>query len=248
VEIQYENAPITEALIDIRVELPSDVTLEALERIHGEVRDRYPGKKKRFYVQGKFSAGDEIGAVAKQKLMGFAFATENGKQIFQVRLDGFTFSRLRPYGNWGELRDEGRRLWEIYRSVVIPRKITRVAVRYINQIDIPFRSIDYKDYFRTTPEVSPDLPQGLSGFFMQLQFPQADFEGLLILTQTAIPPPSPNMHSVILDLDVFKEGVELGSDEEVWRLLETLRKRKNKFFEGCLTDKTRELFGQRKEY
>ena len=246
--IQYENAPITEALIDIRVELPSGVTLETLEGVHSEVKGRYPGKKKRVYVQGQFSAGDEIGAVAKQTVMGFALATENGKQIFQVRLDGFTFSRLRPYGNWGELRDEGRRLWEIYRRAVSPRKITRVAVRYINQIDIPLRAIDYKDYFRTAPEVSPVLPQGLSGFFMQLQFPQADFGGLLILTQTAIPPPSQDMNSVILDLDVFKEGVETVSDDEVWGLLETLRNRKNEFFEGCLTDKARELFGQRTEY
>ncbi|MFN0169338.1 MAG: hypothetical protein ACKV22_23190 [Bryobacteraceae bacterium] len=50
--IQYENAPITEALIDIRVELPSGVTLETLEGIHREVKDRYPGKKKRVYMQG----------------------------------------------------------------------------------------------------------------------------------------------------------------------------------------------------
>jgi uncharacterized protein (TIGR04255 family) len=248
VAIQYENAPITEALIDIRVELPSSVTLSTLEALHGEVKDRYPGKKKRVYVEGQFSAGDEIGATAKQMVMGFAFATENGKQIVQVRLDGFTFSRLRPYGNWIELRDEGRRLWEIYRGAVSPRKITRVAVRYINQIDIPLRAIDYKDYFRTTPEVSPVLPQALSGFFMRLQCPQADFGGLLILTQTAVPPISPDMNSVILDLDVFKEGVEMVSDHEVWGLLETLRNRKNEFFEGCITDKARELFGWRKEY
>jgi uncharacterized protein (TIGR04255 family) len=248
VGIQYENAPITEALIDIRVELPSGVTLKTLEALHGEVKDRYPGKKSRVYVQGRFSAGDGIGAAAKQTVMGFAYATENGKQILQVRLDGFTFSRLRPYGNWNELRDEGRRLWEIYRGAVSPLKITRVAVRYINQIDIPLRALDYKDYFRTTPEVSPDLPQDLSGFFMRLEFPQTDFGGLLILTQTAVQPPGPDMNSVILDLDVFKNGVEMVSDDEVWGLLETLRNRKNEFFEGCLTDKARELFGRKKEY
>jgi len=248
VAIQYENAPITEALIDIRVELPSGVTLKTLEAVHGEVKDRYPGKKKRVYVEGQFSAGDEIAATAKQTEMGFAFATENGKQIVQVRLDGFTFSRLRPYGNWTELRDEGRRLWEIYRGAVSPQKITRVAVRYINKIDVPLPAIDYKDYFRTTPEVSPALPQELSGFFMRLQFPQADFGGVLILTQTAVPPPSPDMNSVILDLDVFKDGLDLVSANEVWELLETLRNRKNEFFEGCLTNKARELFGWRQEY
>ena len=83
---------------------------------------------------------------------------------------------------------------------------------------------------------------------MQLQFPQVDLGGFLILTQAAVPPPSPDMNSVILDLDVFKDGVEIVSDDEVWGLLETLRNRKNEFFEGSLTDKARALFGARKEY
>ena len=142
VAIQYENAPIKEALIDIRVELPLDVALETLESVHDQVKGLYPEKKKRVHVQGQFSAGDEIGAAATQTVVGFAFSTENGKQIFQARRDGFTFSRLRPYANWNELRDEGRRLWEIYRGMARPRKITRVAVRYINQIDIPIGEID----------------------------------------------------------------------------------------------------------
>lgn len=246
--IHYENAPITEALIDIRVELPIGETgLQLLETVHDRVKHRYPGKKKRIYVTGQFSAGDEVGASASQTLMGFSFSSEDGKQVFQARRDGFTFSRLRPYGSWPELRDEARRLWDIYRGVVNPRKITRVAVRYINQIDIPFSPIEYKDYFRTTPEVSPDLPQALSAFFMQLQFPQIDFGGLLILTQTPVSPPNPATTSVILDLDVYKQ-TEMVSDTDAWGLLETLRNRKNEFFEGCITERTRALFGQKEEY
>jgi len=248
VAVQYERAPITEALIDIRVESASGPALSALESLHEEIRSQYPVKSKRVYVQGQLSAGEEVGGAATQKLMGFSFSSSDGSQIFQARMDGFTFSRLRPYGNWNELRDEARRLWRVYRTCAKAARISRVAVRYINQIDIPVPQIDYKEYFRTSPEVSPDLPQGLSGFFMQLQFPQEDIGGILVLTQTAVPPPVPSMTSVILDLDVLKENVKFRSDEEVWILLETLRDRKNKFFEGCITDKTRRLFGARKEY
>lgn len=246
--IQYERAPATEALIDIRVESPAGIALSRLERLHEQVSDRYPIKNKRLYVQGQFSAGEEVGAAATQKLIGFSFTSQDGKQIFQARMDGFTFSRLRPYGTWNELRDEAKRLWHIYRTCVNALRVSRVAVRYINQIDIPVPHIDYKEYFRTIPDVSPDLPQSLSGFFMQLQFPQEDFGGILVLTQTVVPPPAPSMISVILDLDVFKENVEFQSDEDPWALLEILRDRKNKFFEGCITDKTRALFGKRREY
>lgn len=245
--IHYENAPITEALIDIRVNLPVSATgLRLLESVHGRVRGTYPGKKRTLHVLGRFSGGDAVGASATQTQTGFAFSSEDGRQVFQARHDGFTFSRLRPYVSWRELRDEARRLWEIYREVVTPETIDRVAVRYINQIDIPLPAIEHKDYFRTTPEVSPVLPQGLSGFFMQLQFPQPDFGGLLILTQAAVPAPNPNTNSVILDIDVSKEAA-LADDEEVWGLLEVLRDKKNEFFEGCITDRTRALFGNRQE-
>ena len=230
---QYENAPITEAVIDIRVELPASVNLDDLERLHDQVSERYPAKVKR---------------TASQTQVGFAFHTADDRQICQFRMDGFSLSRLRPYGNWIELRDEARRLWAIYRTALVPGSITRVAVRYINQIDIPFAVIDYKDYFRTTPEVSPDLPQGLSGFFMQLQFPQPEFWGTVVLTQTAVAPSRPEVHSVILDINAFCEQPRVVSDDQVWLLLEDLRKAKNIFFEGSITDKARELFGAKKEY
>jgi uncharacterized protein (TIGR04255 family) len=248
VAIHYDNAPITEALIDIRVDITaSEAGLRLLEPLHERVKDRYPGRKRHSQVLGQFCWGDAVGASAKQTQTGFVFTSEDEKQVFQARCDGFTFSRLRPYGSWPELRDEARRLWDIYRATVTPETITRVAVRYINQINVQSAQIDYKDYFRTTPEVSPVLPQSLSGFFMQLQFPQPDFGGLLILTQTAVQPPDPGTNSVILDLDVSKECAMV-DDHEIWGLLETLRDRKNEFFEGCITEKTRALFGERQEY
>jgi uncharacterized protein (TIGR04255 family) len=246
--IHYENAPISEALIDIRVNFPNALSLEALEALHASIKDDYPRKEKRFYVEGQFSMGEAVGAVATRTQIGYAFSSADGKQIVQARLDGFTFSRLKPYGTWLTLRDESRRLWDIYRTLAATTKIARVAVRYVNQIDIPLKTIDYKDYFRTTPEVSPDLPQGLSGFFMQLQFPQPDLNGMLILTQTAIPAASPDQNSVVLDLDVFKPILQEISEEALWDLLENLRHRKNKFFEGCITEKTRELFGKKEVY
>jgi uncharacterized protein (TIGR04255 family) len=62
------------------------------------------------------------------------------------------------------------------RIYIINDIITRLVVRYINKIDIPLPVGDLKEYLRTFPEVSSDLPQGLSGYFLQLQIPQEDNE------------------------------------------------------------------------
>ena len=68
---------------------------------------------------------------------------------------------------------------------------------------------------------------------------------MLILTETTVPSSVPNGSAVVLDIDVFKEA-DMISDDVVWELLEMLRARKNQFFEGCITQKTRDLFGERR--
>lgn len=247
VHIRYEKAPLVEAIIDIRIEYPNAVTQTELKSFSESVAGRYPKELKRMQGVGEFQMGERVGATATQDFLGFQLWSADRTQVVRGEKDGFSFSRLRPYWKWEQLRDEARSLWTEYRKYVSGPHVSRVAVRYINQIDIPAREIDYKDYFRTIPEVGPDLPQGLSGFLMQLQFPLADFGGGLVLTQTEARPPDSNTTSIILDLDVFKQDANGIDDEEIWPLLEKMRDCKNKFFEGSITSRTRELFGVREE-
>ena len=51
-----KTAPITEALIDIRVKLPSELGLPKLDFIHSFFEKEYPIKKERIKIEGKFDA------------------------------------------------------------------------------------------------------------------------------------------------------------------------------------------------
>jgi uncharacterized protein (TIGR04255 family) len=237
----YTRAPITEALIDIQLTAPPSVKVEDLRLMPKEIRADYPRAAPSLEFKGQFSAGEQVGAAAMQNAIGVIFYSQNQKQVAQFRLNGFTFSRLAPYENWGQLRDEARRPWGVYRPVAGPAVITRLALRYINQINIPLPMRDVRDYLRTYPEVSTDLPQGLAGFFMQTRIPQVDIGGQLVLTQAMVGPPDEHTCSVALDIDVFVQDVGLQSDEEIWRLLEVLRGRKNAVFEACITNETRRM-------
>jgi uncharacterized protein (TIGR04255 family) len=150
-------------------------------------------------------------------------------------------NRLAPYEGWQPLRDEAKRLWVAFREKTQPTKVTRLAVRYINRLDMPSQS-ELKDYLRTSPEVSPELPQGLSGFFMQLTLPQPDIRGTLVLNEAGVPSGRPEVASVVLDIDLFREEDVGQSEEWIWDYLESLRRRKNEIFEACITDRLRELF------
>ena len=109
------NSPISEALIDIRAELPADVDLDTLAGFHDGISDRYPNRRERVSWTAQF----ELSPGAPPRLEapsggpdGYLFTSPEGNQIVQARLDGFTFSRLKRYENWQSLRDEARSLWE----------------------------------------------------------------------------------------------------------------------------------------
>ena len=76
---------------------------------------------------------------------------------------------------------------------------------------------------------------------MQVQIPQQDISAMLVLNEAMVPPSSPNVVSIVLDIDVFQQGLKLESDDEVWSTMEIFRLRKNLIFEGCITNNTREL-------
>jgi len=235
----YARAPITEAVIDIATQLAGSVSLEQLASVHEREAERYPGKEDRLEGQVVFAPPNVPST--KHRVVGYQRRSVDGKQVFQARLNGFTLSRLAPYESWEPFYEEARRLWDVFLDVAKPLSVTRVAVRYINRLDLPLPISDFGDYVRTVPKVAPDLPQGLAGYFMQLQIPQADLDAMLILNEGLVPPPSPEVASVVLDIDLHRDVALRPDDEKVWSLLTDLRWRKNEVFEACITDAMRRL-------
>ena len=239
----YANAPITEALIDIQAQLPPASDLGKLARIQQAISQDYPGKQRQelHQFQVQVFPGQPEGAKTEDTILGFRLSSSDGKQIVQVRRNGFSFSRLTPYENWGRMRDEARRLWSLYSEAVRPTKITRVAVRYINQINIPLPMNDFADYVLLSPQVPPGMSQDLSNYFMRLEQPQPDIGAHLVLITAMLQPTDPSVCSVALDIDVFGQSLEITDDKEAWELLESLRQRKDQIFEACITDQTRRI-------
>jgi uncharacterized protein (TIGR04255 family) len=235
----YKKAPITEAVIDLRVRLPQDTPVERLRKTIEGQSDRFP----KVVDLNRFSFRVELGAEPQESAnekYGFLFSSEDGTKVAQARMNGFAFSWLAPYDKWEPFRDEAREMWRAYTNAVNPEAVTRIAVRYINRFDLPLPIRDFKDYFLTYPEVSQALPQGLSGFFSQVQIPYPDLGAMLVLTQTIVPPPLSGFVSVVLDIDLSCSA-PIAGDQSIWEQLEQLRSTKNDVFEGCITDAAREL-------
>jgi uncharacterized protein (TIGR04255 family) len=243
----YDHAPITEALIDIQFKGPA-VSPDELVALQEQEAAYFPEKKPTYVASLKLDQrAGEMPAFGEQTASqtGWAFIADDKLRVWQISPGAFTFSRLAPYQSWEPFRDEARRLWDLTRTVLKPETFTRIALRYINRIELPLPFADFKEYLLTVPEVAPTLPQALSNFFMQLQIPQVDIQAMLILNQQLLPhvlqAAQPMIVPVLLDIDLFKETDLPQNEEGVWNLLEQLHSKKNETFEGCITDKTRAI-------
>ncbi|MFH0926837.1 MAG: TIGR04255 family protein [bacterium] len=240
-----KNAPITEALIDIRVKLADSFDVNRLKGIYNT--QEYPQQKERRRWEEKFEFRKGCPPISDPHsdiIEGFHYISSDKKQIVIAGLNGFIFSRLHPYEKWDIFRNDAYRLWQIYTKIAQPELITRVALRFINRIQLPSQQMNLDEYFNASPIVPEGLPQGLSSFLTRLVIPIPSPEGVIaILTHALEQPVRPKfLPEVILDIDVFKETIKGFNEKEAWELIDTLRGLKNDIFFKSINDKTKEMF------
>lgn len=228
--------PISEALIDLRVTLPPGVDADRMSAFGSVVRSTYPESQNVLAWTGAFGLqnGQPLVQEPKSQQLGFMYRSVDRLQVVQARTDGFTFSRLRPYTEWEQFRNEAKALWGEFCRIAAPLSVQRVALRYINRIEVPTGK-DIKDYIRLVPEVPPELPQSVMNLLMRLVVPSED--GAVAVITEFSEQPQGGIVPTVLDIDAYKDSLDLvPASEDVWNVLDELRAFKNSIFFNSLTD------------
>lgn len=242
------NAPIAEAIIDLRVKLPPGFQVKELSPLKETLHDRYPNAKERRLFAGELGveAGKPFAKPPEAKgIDGYVFKSADNKSVVQFNKAGFTFSRLRPYTCWEAVLSEAKALWEIYVSKTSPELVTRIATRYINQLNIPFPISDFAQYLTAPPNIPDTLPQAVSHFLTRVVIHDTEPDITANITQalekTPASPASDHI-TIILDIDVFKHKEGGFSESDIWSTFEQLRDLKNRIFFDSITEKTARLY------
>ncbi len=245
----YPRAPIAEAILDVRVPaLPA----ESLELLAAFADPAYPQRQESRLLDAQIEH-NALGVVTRgsQQLNGYRHTSADGHYVAQFRTDGFTFSRMAPYDRWDTFYAEATRMLRLYEQACSPPLLTRLALRYINQISVPPGQIPVDEYLRTRPEIADDMPNTTTGFFLTMDLPLPDHDAKCRIIETILPPllppnPSGSQTRLVLDIDVYKEvAVSPSADDHLETLNASfvmLRHAKNMVFEKSITDKTRRLF------
>lgn len=236
----FPNAPIVEAVLDIRASLPADASLEQVKDML-QAHDGYPHQEDLKTVTSKFEVSPAgVAMNHAQSIVGRMYLSQDRSRIVQARLNGFTVNHLKPYATWRSLVEEARLRWPAYVKAAGPLEVTRLALRYVNHVLLPSEA-KVEDYFNVRVSLGQEFPNLVARLNAQVGFhdPASD---ATVLINYGVQPGSEGEFPVVLDIDVFKETRIEPASDEIWSGLEQLREVKNRVFFAATTEKAKGSF------
>lgn len=242
---EYERlraAPISEALIDVRVAGVGANVAASVEALRRGAGDRYPdvfearGARAEFgWKETKFySTASEVADTS-----GIWLKSADSLEVAQFRINGFTFNRLGSYPGWDVIFPEAMRLWRVYVDVLQPGPPTRVGVRFINRFAVQLPIENIGEFLTSTPPIPPGAPQHVANLQSRLLTIDEDSRFAVGIVQSLERTIDLRKISVTIDIDAF---VAPPFEQRIEEILAMLRERKNRVFFTSVTGKTLELF------
>ena len=247
---QYQNPPLREAACEFIFQPGTPWDLANPGLIFSELRDQFPRRIQAppqpslsFSVGPPMAApplGEIVPMAVQQDLRFWREGDDDG--VIIVGPNRLAVSHYRPYPGWDAFREIVQRAYRAYIETAAPALIQRAGLRYINDIPLetPFEPEDYFEYY---PHLGERLPGDYSNIRISLDFPfndDVDRARVQLITLAG-----ETTESLVVRLDVDYSALVPGAVDlngpEAW--LEGAHSVVGELFEGCLTDKTRALFG-----
>ena len=237
------NAPIQEALLDIRVQARQGLHASEFDELFGQLHPAFSVSEVMRSMRAKIRlepTGEATTRTSDAGETGRLFKSAEGNRIVQCRVDGMTVNMLRPYSSFEDLYEVFSSTWALYREVARPTALTRIAVRYINRFEIP-KTGNLIEFVATAPATVVD-DSYISGF-TQSTVHGFSSRGETVILNTALELPldggSPNM---VLDIDAFREVDVDMSNQDLASAFTELRHLKNSFFFKVIGPRAMEKF------
>jgi len=175
--------------------------------------------------------------------MGWVFRSGTEPTAHQVRRDGYTFSRLKPYEDWDSFERTARANWEHVHEILQPEPLHAVGVRFLNLLEFPAADFKLKHYFTAPPPRPNGLDWSFHGFVQQAIFAVPDSQCAVQVTLSPSFSTTPTeTQAFMLDIGVTLKESLPASGRSVDEVLSEMHLRKNEAFFGMLTDEAISLY------
>ncbi|MDX2066123.1 MAG: TIGR04255 family protein [Fimbriimonadaceae bacterium] len=241
--LHLAKAPIVEAVIDLDCDLGPQFDVQSvLTAATDAFGNEYPKMEKQWVheIQVKYNENETVQS-GLPTLNALRFWSLDGKQLVQVRRQGFSFNRLTPYTNLDDYIPHVKGLWDTFRSFVPVRSVLQLSLRYINHIDPgiePGSLWELSDYFTIARSNAWNDSVKINSFLINYagrsDLHHAGFQ--VVLSSSAA-------SGAILDLAVYQElGIEPENWDAIIEAVKTLRLFKNELFKEAITEKCLQMY------
>jgi len=240
---KYKNPPVVEALCEFQFipNQPWDMTIPGL--MYEKIKTEFPDKQEQIGINIQ-SRPTEKGL--EQKIepapLKIQFFKKDKSALVQLAPNLLVINCLKPYPSWEEFKSLIIKKLEVYREITNPKGFKRIGLRYINIFEFNKPQIELKDYFRYYPPIPDTLPQNPSSFLTKVELPVEKGHAMLIISLRSAIPNKPDSLSILLDIDYAMVTPEHILIQDISNWLEKAHQKVEDAFEGCITDKARELF------
>ncbi len=240
---KYKYSPINEAVCEFRLspEIPWDMTFPGL--LFGAAKSKFPEKEQ---IPDLPSSPIVLSHGQPQKLKlqsnKISFYTKDRKGFIQVGNHTVSIHRLKPYPNWEDFKPDIKFIFNEVVNLIGDFKLQRIGLRYINKIEIPEATINLSDYFQFLPSFGNDLKPKIKTFVIGCEDLCNEDKDVCRFQMNPNIQERPGHSNFTLDIDYFTmDGKEL-TDVQPLEWIELAHQKIGEVFEGCITDKMREIF------
>jgi len=239
---KYAKPPIVEAVCEFRLtpETRWDLTVPGL--LYEKLKESFPQKEQRM-IQHKMELTRGPEALYQKIYMSevIIFFTEDKKMLVQVGPRLLAINVLKPYAHWDGFKPRIEMAWESLQAAIEVQGLEHIGLRYINHIELPAQGGKLAEYFEFYPSIGQRLLQQMVAFLTVAEFSYADDRDHCRVQFSPIPA-SGGRSLFMLDIDYFlaRPGAVKPAEALAW--VEEAHSRVEEVFEGCITDKLREMF------
>lgn len=240
-QLKYRYPPIVEAICEFRFskETNWDPTVPGL--VYDRVKDQFPNKETKLGQAIELKA-DESGfrqnIVPSQR---FVMLAEDRKSLIQIGQHVLSINHLKPYPGWEYFKPKIRLAFETLNDITNIQGIDRIALVYIDKIEIPGKEIKLEDYFKFYPYLGSDFPP-MFNFIAGCAFLYQDKRDICRLQLTSAMPDNKENSAVILSTEYFlAKKNSIGPDRALdW--IENAHIVVRDLFKGSITERLESLF------
>jgi|ERR1035437_255582 uncharacterized protein (TIGR04255 family) len=235
----YSKAPIIMAILQFRYNKIEEFDSKLIRKVGEEIKREYPTVNDSVRQTVRFDPASETKVSLDHKeINGVQFVSTDKMKTLTVGTENFTLQIDGEYPGWKIIKEEIKKLWNLFNGHLTNLQLSGISMRYVNKINLPLSPGDISKYFTSYIYSSTgDHP------IIQFQFRYTSVENnnLIMHVGHAVESAIEDKTPYLFDIDVIRVGEITNEESVIWNIFEELRDKKNFIFNDTLTEQTKNL-------